>query len=684
MKVTLVTSPIFDHATYYTGNRPRAQEYLPLGLLALGASLEETGIEVVIADLNRAFNDGTWKSGKYFYQSGADFLKSFESDIIGFMSASDSYHHTLGLARYFHTQKPNVPIIFGGYQATVVAAETISNFPFVKAIVRSEGERVSQLLVNALYSNEGLDGIAGITYCNGAEIVTNPDQELIRNLDELPFPAYHLVHVPSNEYVYLEIGRGCPYVCTFCSTAPFWRRKARNKSVSRVIKEIKFVKERYSICKFNFVHDLFTWDNDWVAEFCQQVRAENINWACSARLDTVSKNLLESMASAGCKEIYYGVETGSTEVKKNIKKNFNSEFAETIVRQSIDCGIAPNLGYIAGFPCETRETFRETLFDFFKFKNMGVERVHFFVATPETGSELHRLHANNLEFTGHFLDFPTPQELTTENHRIIMDYPMIFSAMYRFKNEKCPSILFCGIDEFSPLVNIISQPISLAVRLLKDPLEFYELWVDWLSKREEVEKTRCYYGTVDDMLKFIKYLQSRGKIKINYLTELLKYEKIKNAYRRKLLVIAKEFKKINSIKSGHQEDFSSCKPVQSRFNKTKTFKHDLKSIYEKNATGTDNILPKPADILFFVVLKPKQLNKNFAQNAEVDIGTLKIDDLSKTILALCNGENTLKAIITLISNFYLQELKGTDSGISEIILERIMRLRELGVLNFAI
>lgn len=683
MKITLVTSPIFDHASYYTGSRPRAQVYLPLGLLALGASLQKSDIEVVIADLNRAYNEGPWKKGKYFYQSGADFLKFFGSDIIGFMTASDSYHHTLGIASCFHAQNPDVPIILGGYQATAAVAATLAHFPFVKAIVRGEGEQVTPQLIKALCLNEDLNEIAGITYRKGNEIITNPDQQLIEDLDEIPIPAYQLVPYPSTEYLYLEIGRGCPYGCTFCSTAPYWRRKARNKSVRRVIEEIKFLKERYSIEKFNFVHDLFTSDNNWVFNFCKQIRAENIHWTCSARLDTVSKNLLETMAGAGCKEIYYGVETNSTEIQKNIRKNFADGLAETIVRQTIESGISPNLGYIAGFPWETIETFRGSLKAFFKFKDMGVSRVHFFVATPETGSEMYRLHANNLEFTGHFLDFPVTKELAAETHILARKHPEIFSALHRFKSEKCPKTLFYGIDEFSPLVNTVPLPISLAVRQLKDPLEFYELWLDWLSERKEKERARRYYGTIEDMFEFLSALQSLGKIKIKYLADLLKYERIKNGYRRNFQTIGKELKKIKFLKkSGRIGDFLPCKPVQSMFNKTGVFKYDLKTLYEKGAEGTDGILPESVNILFFVALKSMEPSADFTQDSEVAIGTLKIDDLSKIILDLCNGKNTLESIVALISNFYLHEMKGTENGISELILKKIMQLYKLGVLNF--
>ena len=98
MKITLVTSPFFDHSTFYSGVDALAQPYIPLGLLSLAACLKQSGHEVVIADLNLAYNNGNWQNDDRFYYNAAEYLKSYNSDLLGFLTAYDAYHHTINIA----------------------------------------------------------------------------------------------------------------------------------------------------------------------------------------------------------------------------------------------------------------------------------------------------------------------------------------------------------------------------------------------------------------------------------------------------------------------------------------------------------------------------------------------------------------------------------------------------------
>src|SRR5262249_8992500 len=131
------------------------------------------------------------------------------------------------------------------------------------------------------------------------------------------FPGVrHCRHFP------LELGRGCPFSCTFCSTNDFFRRRFRLKSPAHMIAEMRRVKETYGIDSFELVHDMFTVDRKRVVEFCEALIAsqEEFTWGCSARTDCVDEELIAFMARAGCRGIFFGIETGSRRMQRIIDK----------------------------------------------------------------------------------------------------------------------------------------------------------------------------------------------------------------------------------------------------------------------------------------------------------------------------------------------------------------------------
>src|SRR6266705_6857502 len=91
----------------------------------------------------------------------------------------------------------------------------------------------------------------------------------LRILNCLPFPAFHLYpYMHACEIAPLELGRGCPFACTFCSTNDFFRRRFRLKSPAHIVGEMKQIKQTYGIKSFDMVHDMFTVDRKRVVAFC--------------------------------------------------------------------------------------------------------------------------------------------------------------------------------------------------------------------------------------------------------------------------------------------------------------------------------------------------------------------------------------------------------------------------------
>jgi anaerobic magnesium-protoporphyrin IX monomethyl ester cyclase len=132
-------------------------------------------------------------------------------------------------------------------------------------------------------------------------------------------------------------------------------RRFRARSPSNVVDELQQVVEEYDFNRFVFNDDTFTLDGQRVLGICDEIlqRGLDITWACSARVDTVTPELLQRLSEAGCNMIYYGVESGSQKILDNfIGKRITLEQAKNSVKWAHDAGIATVASYIIGFPGE--------------------------------------------------------------------------------------------------------------------------------------------------------------------------------------------------------------------------------------------------------------------------------------------------------------------------------------------
>lgn len=253
------------------------------------------------------------------------YLLELEPDVVSFYSLCSSYHINIMLSKRIKELNKNVFVLFGGPQASLTAEKTLKAFSWVDYIGMDEGEETIVAILRAIVDR--LDKMpSGIAYRNPeneCEIIITESKEC--DIDRMEYIDYSLVDMDGVTSIPIDVGRGCPFGCIYCSTKTFWKRKFRLKSISRIISELERLKEKYQINNFAFVHDLFTVNKLSVIEFCENVigRKLNITWSCSARLDTLSEPLLDYMYEAGCRRIFLGIETGSPKMQKLINKNLN-------------------------------------------------------------------------------------------------------------------------------------------------------------------------------------------------------------------------------------------------------------------------------------------------------------------------------------------------------------------------
>lgn len=216
--------------------------------------------------------------------------------LVGISVLTSAYGSALRIADIVKKMDENIPIVFGGVHPTTLPKETVKN-ENVDIVVRKEGEYTFLDLAKS-FSGEGkLSDIPGITYKEDGKIVHNPDRPLIQNLDELPYPARHLL-LEKEKYSPDAFGsiyatRGCPYHCIFCASHRIWDRKVRSRTPENIIDEIKYVQKTFKTRNFTFDDDSFTYDKKFVDDLCDLLIEEklDIEWVCQTRANLLTNDI---------------------------------------------------------------------------------------------------------------------------------------------------------------------------------------------------------------------------------------------------------------------------------------------------------------------------------------------------------------------------------------------------------
>jgi len=355
----------------------------PLGILYLATVLQERGIEVSVLD----------QPAKGFtIEETVNWVRRENPDILGFSTFASSGRTAALISNKVKEENTNITTVFGSYYATFNPERILRKYPSVDIIARGEGENTILELVSCLRNKEKFKEVRGITFRNGKNIVSTPDQPLIMDLDSLPFPdrklidvEYHSMvagaNVAPKKFTSIVSSRGCVYKCRFCSCTQFARNMWRPRSVQNTLEELHFLaSEGYK--QFIFVDDSFTLNQKRVIKLCRSMRKEKIDmeWICEGRVDNCSYEMLREIAKAGCKIFYFGIESGNQRILNYFNKRITPEQCKTAVKTARKAGIDVIGGsFIVGAPDETREEIQNTIkfakqipIDFPQFNILGV------------------------------------------------------------------------------------------------------------------------------------------------------------------------------------------------------------------------------------------------------------------------------------------------------------------------
>jgi anaerobic magnesium-protoporphyrin IX monomethyl ester cyclase len=324
-------------------------------------------------------------------------------------TSTPSIEFDLETAAAIKRASPETFIALIGSHVTFFDRETLAENPAVDAVVRGEFEYTCADLAQAL-QNQGhpdtgsrakLGGVLGLTYRDAdGNIQRNPDRPLFEPLDDMPFPARHIVKdagyragiYSGGTPTAMVSSRGCPYRCTFCLWPDvLYGHKFRARSAQNVVDEIEQAVRVYGHDEIYFDDDTFTIDRQRVMDICRMIQErgleEEVEWIAQCRVDTVDREMLEAMKAANCGYILFGVESGSPEMLKKMRKGITLDKVRSAFDLTKEVGIKTQAFFLFGMPGETQETIRETI----EFaKQLNASSTQFAVAIPHPGTALYQ------------------------------------------------------------------------------------------------------------------------------------------------------------------------------------------------------------------------------------------------------------------------------------------------------
>src|SRR3989338_2151874 len=330
----------------------------PLGICYIAAVLEENSIDAGILDadiLNLTFE-----------QTLEDIEKK-KPEILMISVLTATFDGSVDLARALKSKNPGIKIIVGGPHLAIDPEDTMKNDCFDVGVI-GEAEYTTLELVQCLLKNEDFSRIKGIIYMSNVNLAKTEDRELIKNLDEVPMPAYHLLphlglyHPQIHSYKYKPIismvtSRGCPHRCIFCDQGVFGKT-FRYVSGRKIVDQIEEAQKKFGVREVMFYDDVFTLNKSRIYEMCREIEKRKIKiaWSCSARANHVDNDLLKSMKKAGCWMIGIGIESGNQEILDFIKKDLKLERIKESVEWANQEGIKVRGFFQIGHPKETKES----------------------------------------------------------------------------------------------------------------------------------------------------------------------------------------------------------------------------------------------------------------------------------------------------------------------------------------
>lgn len=338
--------------------------YPPLGILYIAGVMEKAGVDVKVLDIDADKIDSRGLVG---------FISNFEPALIGITATTPTIKEAFELSDLIKSRF-QIPIILGGIHPTM-NADSCAKHPSIDFVVKGEGEDVIEEFIEEFGKrNRDFSKIKGLLWKNNGTVIFNGDRELINDLDNLPFPARHLLRNPSAyrppDAEHLPVAsimttRGCPGRCTYCCTQNIFRDKYRMRSIDNVLQEIDDIINNFKVREIHIADDAFNVNKERTIKLCEAIRNKkysvNFEFLNGLRADAVDEEILNAFKSIKIRNVGFGVENADESILKSVKKNISPGKVRRAIALSKKMGFKTWVFFMIGLPGETALTIKKTI-----------------------------------------------------------------------------------------------------------------------------------------------------------------------------------------------------------------------------------------------------------------------------------------------------------------------------------
>jgi radical SAM superfamily enzyme YgiQ (UPF0313 family) len=354
------------------------------------------------------------------------FLRCDTSTVYSIHSVNLSQAIDTEAHRVIRSLRPEAWIVFTGPAPTDRPDEFLLDERTV--VARGEPDYILRDVVRAIESGEGentLRTIRGLSFSVGEERMHNTTAGEIENLDELPFPARHLLNprlyhnpkLPDEPMTAAITSRNCAYRCIYCvpnslgfareiehkrfdghdvpkegklpeGYGKFLKPLVRKRSPENVVREFRLLRDQ-GYRSVSIVDDQFLWEEERTIAICDGMKPLGLWWGCLARADRVTRFSANAMAGSGCRYVDLGIESFNPKTLAYIRKNATVERMREGVRLLQEAGIKVKVNMLLGAnPNETEEEIWSSIREVIALKP---ETIMFSIVSPFPGTEFHEI-----------------------------------------------------------------------------------------------------------------------------------------------------------------------------------------------------------------------------------------------------------------------------------------------------
>ena len=280
-------------------------------------------------------------------------------------------------------------------------------------VIKGEGELALLELIKALEDNQSVEHIESLVFKDNDVVKSNAPRKVLKQLDELPLPAWDLVDIESYKAIWAQghneftlniaTTRGCPYKCNWCAK-PIYGNRYNSHSPEYIVNQITFLQEKFGVKKFWMCDDIFGLKPKWVQKFntILSERKVVLSYYIQSRADLLLKaDTIDALSESGLEEVWIGAESGSQKILDAMDKGTQVSQIEKATQLLKAKGIKIAFFIQFGYLGETKADIRKTIN---LIKRLVPDNLGVSVSYPLPGTKFYEIVKQDLQLKSNWTD----------------------------------------------------------------------------------------------------------------------------------------------------------------------------------------------------------------------------------------------------------------------------------------